>query len=362
MVCIALFSRPGWAGNVSLYKQRARVLFREGKALALRKSYAAAIEKYQKAIQIIKMAIKRSNVSEEKKGLEKSHATFLYIVGRTYQFDGKYLKALKFYRMCLVVGPKPKVEEQAKRFLMLVLGKVQVTLVIKSSPARATLSLYRNQGESRFGKTPFFARLEPGRLLVKVSSPGYETKKEWLELRQGTRVERMYRLRKRDAQARQAPRRVVRRVRKRASLRVSRRAARRVSTRSGWSGAKVRKKRLSPRSSGGVMKALAWTSTGIALSGAAVGGVLIGMAASGFASVSSKKGNPLYETQLLKNELDRATGQQTIGVVAFSVAGVGAVAAIVLFLQSRKRSSLSASSVSSRKQIRRVLYVTGVTP
>lgn len=325
-LCLAWVVTPGlvYATTLQGAKNKARMLYRQGEQLTRSGKFQLAAQRYLRAVQVLKEAARKTNNRQERESLRKSQAAFYYIIARTYDFDKQPIKAIRYYRRSLALGPKPGVERQARKFLALALASVQVALSLRSVPSGARVTVTNAQQQGRLGRTPVRMDVEPGTYMVVVSKDGFKSVRVRLQLAPSARVQKTFRLKKNilppvwRGGVQTAP---VARVP------VQRREP---GTASGLFG------KTSPPNPAW-MKTAAYAMTGAAVGGFGLGAILVGIGGANMGAARDMKGNALHTTEDLINKVDEANGQISAGVVFFVLGGLTAVAAVAFFVLESRR-------------------------
>jgi hypothetical protein len=327
----------GWVGfasaqDLQTYTQEAVELVKAGRKLANQRKFKPALIKYLAALSLMKQANRLTRTKAEKEGLRQKRIKLLYFIGRTYHVAKQFLQARNAYRKCLAADPSPKVARRVKQYLAQVIPKVQATLVIESTPTKATIRLDDARGGSRSGKTPFLATLEPGTFQLTISHPGYQTYKETVVLQPNARSEKKYTLQRAHPPKQIAPR-------KRPGQRRPRIAHKRPLQRSPGPSGVLRRPGPPPQQK--LARTLAWSGVGLAVVAVGAGILLVTLAQDGFAWVEKNKGNPALTTEEVAARSDGAAALQIGGIVSFTVAGLAVGSSLGLFLWNREKKTSS---------------------
>lgn len=163
-------------------KQRASAFYREGEALFRKELYAAAIENFKKAHDII------------------PHPVNLYNIARAYEKLGDADNCLTGYEAYLDLfrrnnsgkDPSDIVDVRASIAKCQLLRRPEVT--INSDPAGA--KIYLDDKTKLVGQTPFTVQLDPGKYRLFLSLDGYVPFEEDVEVRPGQPLTLRFKLEK----------------------------------------------------------------------------------------------------------------------------------------------------------------------
>lgn len=284
--------------------KQARALYREGKKLTLQKKYKEAIIKYKKALSLIEQVREATKSQKLKERLQRSRATFLYIIGKTHQFDRKWTLAKQYYQRALRSNPSPTVELQVRRSMPDVdeaLRKLQqerpalVKLVIE--PASASVKL-EGKGGRKTGHSPFVAQVPPGAYVLTLRAKGFVSQRFELLLTAGMTWQQKVALVPLPTPRRRVP--------------------------------PPKPSQPKPKTHPQVFL---WTGVGIAAAGLIGGVVMAGIAADASAQAQTlqrQSGFPSQENNATFFGLaDQANGLQLGAIVAFSVGGAALVGGLI---------------------------------
>ncbi|TNE50696.1 MAG: PEGA domain-containing protein [Deltaproteobacteria bacterium] len=366
MVLLTGLASLFWVGrpvaqNLGGYKAELRSLYRQGRRLTQRKRYKRAIIKFQTALGLLQRLKSQVQDRESQLSLLKSQSTFLYVLGRTYEYDRQWYKAFRRYRESLAARPSVKVQRLTQQRLGPLVNTYLVRVVMRVSPAHATVVLRDRSGQVHKGTGSLLAIIQAGRCSLQVTAPGYRSFRRLLTVVQGTTVRRRVVLRGQPVrislqtqptgarvvvlhenqqtytgttpwQQNLPPGRANVQVRldgyasqsERVQLRPGQRVFRRwtLQRRAVLSG-NVRPE-PSQRRWG---KVLGWTSVGVAAASLGAGVALFFVSQQEFSAYEEKRGNPNLNDEVL-GHYDRGSAMYTTSIVAFCLTGVATVGAI----------------------------------
>tara|TARA_B100000609_G_scaffold199683_1_gene206431 strand:+ start:8027 stop:9034 length:1008 start_codon:yes stop_codon:yes gene_type:complete len=302
----------GWAAplhaNMTLtqYKTKARTLFYEGRKLAEQKAYLGAVEKYKQAIDVLKQAESVTKSKTELSGLRKSHATFQYIIGRTYHLNKSYEDAHTFYRRALSGGASLKVRQKILEYINDLKPYLKGTLRIVTTPAGVTLTLLGKGGQGKVGRSPTSWKIRPGTYTLTLAAPGYQTLQQSVTIKPGTSSKQTFILKKYGFIG--PPQRIVK---------------------------KRPTKKKKPTQQIRTEDALKWTGVGVAAIAGITGITFIAKAQSNFSQAQGMIGKYEFrnQTNTINNLVEGGNTFQYAGLVVVSIAVLAGAGATYLFLQ-----------------------------
>jgi hypothetical protein len=185
------------------------------------------------------------------------------------------------YRESLEITEGKEIKRQ------ITLSPLLSTLIVKTSPPQARITLYDAQNKKHSGVSPWQVQIPSGSWRVAISKPGYIPISQQIEMAHNTKIERHYTL----------------------DLLVP------------------PKRKLA--------RTLAWSSVGLAVAAAGVGIVMTVIAQQKFEYVRINKGKTETDDEFLKHLIsqnDLGTGLQIGGAISFGLSAVATIAAIWLFV------------------------------
>ncbi len=184
-----------WGQDVTTYKQEIRRLYKQGKQLTKNRQYKRALLKFKAALALLNQSIKTGPASKQRQALQKSRLGFLYIIGRTYHYDGRAALAYAHYLECLRGKPSDTIARLAKKHMVSLLSKVQASVTIRSKPSKARLLLRDSLGQTYKGVTPFQMLLPPDSYQLVLQLVQYQDVKTTIVVQPTQAVKRSFSLR-----------------------------------------------------------------------------------------------------------------------------------------------------------------------
>ena len=177
-----LFARSSNKRKLHKVKSMARSLFYKGRKLARKKQYTRAIQLYQRAIEALKNAEKLCRSKRQRRSLQQSQSSFLYIIAKTYELDKLPFRAYREFEKVLLLPARSDVLRKARASLRRLLPFIRVTINIMTQPEGANIALQNKDGKGRLGQTPVFWHVKPGRYTILLAKPGFQTLKWKVQL------------------------------------------------------------------------------------------------------------------------------------------------------------------------------------
>lgn len=355
-----------WAQNLGGYKAELRSLFRQGRRLTKRGRYKRAIIKFQTALGLLQRLDSQVQEASARQSLQRSRSTFLYVLGRTFEYDRQWFPAYLHYQKSLAAKPAAKVQRLIRQRLTPLIGSYLVRVDLRSVPTQASMFLKDSKGRSFRANGRLRAVLPPGRCVLQVEASGFQGLRRTLRLVAGTSLQRSITLRARLAwvtlrskpsgarvvllhgrqntytgitpfQKKLPPGELQIQVKQKGyagrSEVVLLQPGQRVSR--SWvlqrRQALVLKRGLSPSPQGQLGRTLGWTSVGVGVASLGAGLALFLVSQQEFSQYEEKRGKPEFAEDVL-GHFDRGSAMYTGSIIAFVVAGVSTVGAIGFFV------------------------------
>lgn len=179
--------------TLSTQKQKLRQRFLQGKRFVQRQKYKLAILQFRKAIALLKRMKKEFSKPAVQVQLQKSHSTFLYVLGRTYEYDKQWWMAYQSYQKCLKYRPTRKVRRLLQQRMVRLVSTYLVRSYIRTIPSGATVYL-RHGVHTQTGRSPWRVVVPSGTITARFTHPKTKPLLRQVELTQGGLWKPIFRL------------------------------------------------------------------------------------------------------------------------------------------------------------------------
>ncbi len=184
------------AGELELYWQEVKKLYREGKELVGQKAYKQALVKFNLAADLLKKIHSKSKSTAEKSKAKQKLAGLYYIIGRTYEFTSDWMKSYKHYKQSLKLSPPKKVADLVKKRLAAVRKKLLAQVRVVTKPEGARVEIRDTEGNKFSKTTPAKFEVISGKINISITKKGYHPIEDTYNLERGERAKLAYRLTK----------------------------------------------------------------------------------------------------------------------------------------------------------------------
>ncbi|TNE50421.1 MAG: hypothetical protein EP343_08120 [Deltaproteobacteria bacterium] len=209
LIGLGVVEQPcAWAAASKPSLDKVKTLFRKGRALFVKRQFAASIKPLRSSFDMLGQLIKQSNSPDEKKKYRKYEKAFLATLAIAYHWNKDYVQSYQFYTRCVAAKASEKLEQLCRANLPKVL-RFLARLEIETNPKRATLSLTTGSGSGIATQAPLKKWVKPGAISVRVQAKGYVSLQRQLVLKPGIQARFLFQLQKPSCPPSQAPKPVV---------------------------------------------------------------------------------------------------------------------------------------------------------
>lgn len=212
LACLILLlgaeSPSAWAATPQPTLDKVKSLFREGRALFVKRKFAASVKPLRSSFDMLGQLIQQAKSPDEKKKFRKYQRAFLATLAIAYHWNKDYVESYRFYTRCVAAKPSKKLEQLCRANLPKVL-RFLARLEIETNPKGASLTVQSQQGAAVSSSAPYKKWVKPGPVQVKVKAKGYVSLQRQLVLQPGIQAKFLFQLRKPSCPPSQAPKPVV---------------------------------------------------------------------------------------------------------------------------------------------------------